>query len=412
MLQIVSLPIAAAALGVEGFALYAMMIAVLSWLMLSNLGIGPALTIRVARLRGEEDWAAIRETFSTGYWLMVAIVTSVAFLASLGAISTPMADWLFAGYPGHSREIGISLGLVIIFFCLTTSLNVVEAVQLAFQQQHRLNLFLSGGTLVAAITVIVTASFYASPSAILIAGQMPQLLARLINATSFLRAHRSIAPWPPKMERRLAKPLLADGLRLTSAGALNHFLCHVVPLLAIGALSTATQTAKFAAVNNAIVLAASVFSIVSAPLFGGVPEALSRGDAEWIRRAYLRVLAINLIYAFTVLTLVATVGEQIFQLWYRGIVSPDRWMLVAASVYLVSLGIESVNYTFLATLGQIKAASAWLLTKAVVSASSVVAISGANVSYLPFLILVGSNALLSAIPLTLLMVRQYRAIRI
>lgn len=408
LLQVVSLPIAAAALGTQGFAIYAMLVAIMSWLTLSNLGIGPALTVLLSRQRGMGDTAAMRTTFGTGVWLMGAITSGVSLVAALALAVSPVADLVFGSYPDHHGEILASLGLAIAFFFVTTNLNSIEATQLAFQQQYQLNMFVGAGTLVAAIAVFASAKLLPLPSVILVASQLPLLVARIANSVLFLTAHREITPWPPVVDGQLAGSLCKSGLQFSSAGMLNNFLCHVFPLLVIGAVSAPNETATFAAVVNAVIIAASFFSVFSIPLLSAVPDAYARGDISWIRKAYRRMLMLNLCYATAIFVVLALIGEWLFRIWYQGTVSPDRAMLSAAGFYLVMLGLESVNFTFLAGLGQISRNSFWMMSKAVLAAALIAATASMNASVLPIVLLIVTSVALSAIPLTALVVKQFR----
>lgn len=405
-LQLVSLPIAAAALGPQGFALFAMLVATMSWLSLSNLGLAPALTVRLSRLRARGDLASQQRAFSTGLWGMLAVTSAVAFAALFSFVFTSFTQHAFGDYLFYAGQIPVGLWLVIAIAFISVNLSTIEAAQTAFLEQHRTSWFIAAGTLVAAVAVLAAARLDPQPAAILLAVYLPQLLSRAAGAVRFAAAHRELSPWPPSIDVSLAPSLLRDGLRFSIVGSLNNFLCHGFPVLIIGALASVQETASFAAVMAAITIAASFFAVFSSSMLGGASDAHVRGDAFWLRRTYGRILATNIAYASGILLLLSLAGETIFHVWYQGVVDPQRSALIAAGAYLVALGIESANVTVLNGMGQVALCARWSLLKAVVTAALVAILASKDATTWPFIILAAASFALSAVPLTISVFRH------
>lgn len=400
LLQVISLPMAAAALGPQGFSVYSMIAAVLAWLTLSNLGISQATTLHMAR----EPAADRRRAIFSASWSVVLITSSTVLLLAIGLVLfTPLPQWLFAKQVAQIDTVYVPLLFVCFVFFATQTLSIFEAAQLAEQRQDQTNLATALGTTAAAAAVYGATRHAPSVLAILLAVYLPVLIARSVNALRVwhrLQFANSVVSPQSKVAMR---PLLKDGLRFVSGSTISNFLCHPFSILAVGAYSDSMVTASFSAVMNAIILAASVFGLLIAPLRGALPEAHAQADSAWVRKSYVLVMRATLTYALVPCLLLAVCGEWIFGLWYQGAVKPTTSMLVGAGLYVLLLGLEVVHYNFLSSLGQLTRVSRWMLFKSTVSAAIVWWISSSDRADHVFWVLVLAHLLLSTLPLGIMM---------
>ena len=247
-----------------------------------------------------------------------------------------------------------------------------------------------------------------TPLTILLAAQAPVLVARMANAVFFLKANPAVSPSLSAFDRALVRPLLIRGLQFSLAGPLNNFLTLVFPILVIGAVGPASHAAAFAAVMNAVIILSSVFGISARPLMGALPEAHARGAAPWIARSYRRTLRFNVGYGVLVFLLFAIAGPRLFEFWYQGTVAPTAALLSLAGAYLICLGIDVTNFTFLSARGEVATVSAFLSVKSITFAILLIASLHLGIDYMPFALLIGTSLLLSAGPLTYLALRRLR----
>lgn len=404
LLQVVSLPFAAAALGNEGFALYAMMTAVLSWLSLSMLGLGPAITVSMS-FNSVGSSTDFRTIFSTGVICMLAISIALSIVASIAIFATRLPDTVFALYHNQGDEIILSLCVVIAVFFFSVNLSSVEAAQLALQQQGRYNTLIAIGTLLASIGVIVVAQGTPTPHTILISAQTPVIGARLINAAIFLYAIPHLLPSLRLVRVAIAKSLLVQGSRFAMAGSVNNFLTHIFPVLVIGAIAPASYAAAFAATMNAVIVLSSVFSLTSRPLLGAVPEAHARNDVRWISSAYGRTLIFSASYGLFCFAVMSIFGTSIFDAWYQNTIHPSAILLSLAGLYVILIGVEVTNYTFLSAVGLSRIVSYALSTKSIIFSLILLLFSSQMIDYMPFAMLIITNILLSSLPLTFMAFR-------
>jgi O-antigen/teichoic acid export membrane protein len=279
-------------------------------------------------------------------------------------------------------------------------LSIFEAAQLAFQNQYKFNVATTIGTFMAAIAVYIVARYSASVLSILMAAHLPILWMRYLNAIQVWLELRPKIYWPIANSWVHMQSLIRDGIHFVSGSSVSNFLCHPFSILIFGAFSSALSTAAFAAVMNAIILAASVFGLIMTPFRGALPEAKQREDMSWIRRVYVLVLVFNVCYGIAICMLFTIVGDWLFLVWYNGAVSPNRLLLGAAGLYVLCLAVEVTNYNFLASLGQVRSASKWMLGKGIASALILFGMAATELMDYIMWGLVAANVFFSLIPLT------------
>jgi O-antigen/teichoic acid export membrane protein len=400
-LQVVSLPIAAAALSSGGFAVYSIAAAILGWLSLSSFGIGPALTVRVSAAIGQGDDLLAKNQFATGAFIMLAITALVTLtLVGLMEFSNFSSDMFAKTGISHRDSYQILYALIAIF-CVTTAMLAFESAQLSMQESYFLNGYTAAGTLLAAIATFYVSKTDPTPLKILLAIQMPMLVARFINVVHFSWRHKSLVGGVLNPKMMQVRAFFIEGMHFFLSGSVANFLAHVFPILLIGTLASPEYTSATAAVMNAIIILASFFSLANQPLLGALPEALARDDRAWISRAYRLTLSVNVAFAAGVFAIFSLMGVPLFDFWYQGTIHPSSGMLMFAGVYLLFLAFDVSHFTFLAGCGRLASASFILLVRTSVYAVALYIFAKADMGELPFALLALSCCTLSLIPLAL-----------
>jgi O-antigen/teichoic acid export membrane protein len=405
-LQVVSLPVAAVSLGNAGFTIYAMTTAIMSWLSLSQLGIGPALTVRIANFRGEGRIDDVKAIFVTGFWTVFSIAALVSVLALAIFKSTAALDHLFSGFADQRDEIRFSMIFVLAAFFLTMNLSSVEAAQTAFQEQYQFNAFATVGTLASAALVFLAAKLDPRPSVIFLAVQSPALGARVLNTMWFLAKHKMNIMALQPFDGRIAKSLVNSGLHFSLGGQLTNFLSHVFPIIVVGAVLENHTAAAFAAVMNSIVIAASFFSVTTSPILGVIPDAHAKKETAWINTVYKKTIMLNLIFSFSIFILFSVFGNNIFTIWYHGSIRPSKELLIGAGFYFIVLSLDVTNFMFLSGLGLSNRASLILFARSTIFAILLYLSLRQDSDGLPFLLLASTSLICSTVPLSTMLARR------
>lgn len=404
MVQIVAMPVAAAALGSHGFALFAMLTAAVGWLALANVGIGPALVVGLAGARASNSIAA--EKYVTSALAPLCLFTGAAAIGALLLVWSNVATELFGpAYANDADTVKIGLSLLIGLFVAQSILSVYESAQTAYQEQHVCNGYLAAGSLLCVAATVFVASNSSKVVAILVAMTVPQALCRIVNAANFARAHGAANAKRSRFDKNLSVSLLKSGASFSLAGGVANVLAHIYPVLLVGRTSPPDVTAAFAATMNLVLLASGITAMLSTPLWAPIADSVARREAYWARRAYRQLLWVTLLIGFLLATFLITKGPWLFQVWFRGVVTPSSELTTAAALYLFVLCWEASHFSILIGLGHIYAASWLICLRAVVGAALAVAWTAGSPT-IPFLAMTIATLLVSAIPLRVMVVKK------
>lgn len=402
-LQILSLPVAAVALGNHGFSLYVLMIAAVGWLSLLNLGLGAPLVKRISiasAVGRREDLRALLDSALIPN-LLVSNLIAVIFLAIVW--TGPVELLLGRQYVSDLIQARIGLTVLAIFFIIQSNIGIFESVQVALQEQHFTNLSAAIGAGVAFFAVLLVAKYSPSPVLLLCAVFFPPLVLRAANAVLLLMRHPGVAPGFNSFRFSVTRSLLGEGLIFSLAGGAGNFLAHVFPIFMIGRTGNSLETANFAAVMNSIIISAGLLGMITTPLWGALADSHARKDLSWIIRAYRKLQIFGIGIGLLVATAYAFIGEWIFSVWYRGVISPDHLLLTMAGLYFLLLCWENVHWTMLVGMGEIKRATLIYFMRGAVGAAvialGVVEMGARNQGGVIFLILAVSCLVVSAVPL-------------
>lgn len=176
IVQLVSLPIAAKALGHEGFVLYGSALALLGMLNLSQMGIGPAMAIELGSTLASGDRDRSSTLFVTSKILSQAIALFVGGAALTAFLVWPGLDRIFPSSSQGVSELLRCALLLLFFYGAAINLVVYENGQVAYQETHIANIVNIFGAATAAIGVILAAAFFPLPSVILLGVMGPSTL--------------------------------------------------------------------------------------------------------------------------------------------------------------------------------------------------------------------------------------------
>lgn len=404
-LQLVVLPMAAAALGTSAFSIFSMISAILAWIMLSNLGISQATTFHMA---GNSSILWRRKVFLSS----LLSINLISLLIVVGVLSlvfwTPVVEFLFREQEISTADVAGILIFVLSAFLMWQNLMLFEAAQVALQEQHRYNIASGIGTAFAALAVYLILERQPTVLWVLICVHVPVIIFRSFNAV--LVGYK--LDLRPSMLRGFdwscARLVLFDGLRFASGTSISNFLIYPFSILVVGASTSALVTSSFAAVMNAVLLVVGMLSYFLVPLTGALPEARMRDDWAWIKKTYVKAFVAGIGFSTFPFVLFALFGEWLFREWYRGTVEPSSLLLVGAGFYIFLAVIEAINYSFLSSLGALESASRWIISKGVLTAVIVFVAAVGDKSDLIIILIIAVNIFCSLIPLAYLMLRKLR----
>ncbi len=351
-LHILAFPVGIHALGLERFGIYVTLTALLGWVTVTELGIGPALTMSLAMNRTEEQLGRESMLFCTSFFVM-AVIGSIVIASLLIIISVfPVQDLLGPQYVKSSGEMIAGIMTLGSLMAIQLILNIVPATRAGYQEVNLNYLWTVIGNGLSCIFIIIVAKAYPSVCGMILAVYGGQVLGNMGNGLILLSRDR------PHLSRRLgtfdyslAKWLISNGLAFTLVRA-SVFVHRQVSLLVLarfdGPVAVTTMAVMFQLVN----LAQGIVVMLTQPLWPAIMDANSRADTRWIRKAFVKMGSISVAYSIIVALILSFAGDLIVKTWIGRDLSISAALQTATGVYFVLVIWTHVSYTVALGLGK------------------------------------------------------------
>jgi len=398
-------------LGAERYGMWMTITAVIAMFGFADLGLNNGLINMVANASGRDDAANARRAVSSTFFLLCA---AAVILCGICAMVYPFIS------PAHIfnvtsaiavREAGPALIAFFLCFVVQLPLGSIRGTQSGLQKGFHNNLWATLGTSGALIAMLVAVHRQLSLPTLVLCVSGPPVIAALLNgAELFWFSHPELRPSRKYFSGQAAMLGLRTGLM--------YFLLQVsftigtqTDNIVIAQILGASSVSAYAVPARMFGLVTSFLVMVSGAMLPAYAEAQARGDYEWVRKSFLRVMALGTFCTFAITGLLVVFGNRILALW----IGPD----MRASLPLLGvLALQCVIYAYLQPiafllngLGRFRAQVICALVNAIVNLGLTIvfvrrfgivgAVMGTTISFL----------LVGVLPLTIETSRIFMALR-
>jgi O-antigen/teichoic acid export membrane protein len=409
-LQFAAIPVALHVLGPASFGLFVTISSLVSWMGLTSVGIGPGLTLGIARAVAKPDIEGERAYFWTSVGLMTAISTLLALAVTGAFLVVPARSLTGVADPLMARDATTSLVIIGLLSAAQLCLSVVDAARLGYQELHISNLWTLISTGVSFIALLELRSVSPTVAFLIVALNAPPVVVRVFNGGFLLRAHPNLRAGRLVFKVALVRQILLVGVGF-AAVSLASFLSQQVGLVLLAQRQGPEAVAAPGTMLRLIMLASSAVAMLTQPLWPALADATARADTRWARSAFRRVLGLSLAYSAAVCVALLFFGQQLVHIWTGGALRVDQTMMLLFALYF-PLGVWShVHAMTLVGLGKIRVAAAVLLVEGIIGVVvAMVAIPMLGGTAIP-LALLGSTAAVSGWVLPLVVARNFAVAR-
>jgi O-antigen/teichoic acid export membrane protein len=288
-------------LGPERFGIVLTILSLVTFLSVSDLGIGSNLITTLSRLIGEERYEEAARIQSNGFavvgliGLVLVVFSLVLFRVNLGAQLFPRSS------SELQSEASQAIAVMVLMFAVTTPLMLVNKIQFAFQRGHIANLW----QVVAAALNFAFACFAARMGTgivgVVVGLSIGNVLCGIINTTLHLFDNPSCSP--------SLKLIDLQGWKSLISGSSFYLVMQLIYLVTFGLDAVliargvgAGEAAQYALADRFFSIVAIGTTIVTTPLWAVYGESHGAGQHDlafrtlkkWTRRILLTALAITL----------------------------------------------------------------------------------------------------------------------
>jgi O-antigen/teichoic acid export membrane protein len=365
VVSFLSVPLTIRYLGPEQYGAWVTIGSLLTWLALTDFGLGNGLTNAVTTAAGEDRPDLARMHLSNGIFLLTAIagVTGVIVLAAW-----PFIDWaaLFGIKSEAARaEIGPAMAAALGIFLLQFPLGMAAKVYLAYQEGRIGNYWGAAGNILSLVALLFVTRTHGGLIWLVIALSGTSLMVNIANNLWVFVLHR---------------PILSPRLRHVDFGAMRSlgqvggkfFLIQIMALVVfqtdnlvvghyLGSARVPEYSLTYTLFNYTSLPQAALFSY----LWAAYTEAIARKDIAWVSRTFRLNLALGMAFTAVAVLAIAFIARPFIGWWAGPTVVPS-------SALIAWMAAWSLINAFTNPIACLLASAAHLRTQIIYSAFSTV----------------------------------------
>jgi O-antigen/teichoic acid export membrane protein len=327
LVSFLSVPLTIRYLGPEQYGAWVTIGSLLTWLALTDFGLGNGLTNAVTTAAGKDRPDLARMHLSNGTFLLTAIagVTGLVVLAAW-----PFIDWaaLFGIKSAAARaEIGPAMAAAIGIFLLQFPLGMAAKVYLAYQEGRIGNYWGAAGNILSLVALLIVTHTHGGLIWLVIALSGTSLMVNIANNLWVFVLHR---------------PILSPRLRHVDFGAMRSlgkvggkfFLIQIMALvvfqtdnLVVGHYLGSARVPEYS-------LTYTLFNYTSLPqtalfsyLWAAYTEAIARKDIAWVSRTFRLNLGLGMVFTAVAVLAIAFVARPFIGWWAGPTVVPSTALI-------------------------------------------------------------------------------------
>lgn len=306
---VVSIPELLNLLGVAKFGLLTLIWAVVSYFGLFDLGLGRALTYRMAQRLAADPEVDVSDIAGTAL-ISMAIIGLIA-AAAMAVLATPAVGWI-RGIPDREEAINalLAMSLAVPAVVLTSGLRGILEARQAFGWVNVIRIPLGLFTFLAPLVVAVLVGPRLDViAAALLAGRWLALVAHYGAARQVTPGKRIVLSW----DRSELRPLLTTGGWLTVGNLVGPLMGYADRFIIAAAVSVAA-VAYYATPNELVTKLWIVPGALTSVLFPAFSAAAARADGQ-AQRIASQSLAWLFVVLLPVALALAVFAHEVLALW-------------------------------------------------------------------------------------------------
>lgn len=340
-------------LGAERFGVWMTIASFAGMLMFLDLGIGNALTNKVAQVAVQNNPERLRKTISGGLGFLFVIGCVVGMLLIALFSILPWQQLIKVGNPLLHTEIRSAAILFAALFGLYIFANGIQRIFTGLQRAFE-------GHLASMIGSVVTLL------ALWLAARQESGIPVLLAVTLGVQSVASVSLIFVLLKRgQLCFPGLLSNIREETPHLLHigglFLLLQIGVMVGWGADSLiissnlgAEQVAVFAVVQRLFQLVSQPMSIMNAPLWGAYADAHAKNDKAFIRKTLKSSLTTTLAYTAIVATVLVFAGGQIVDVWTKTAIQISLGLLAAYACWAILEAVGNALSMFLNGCGIVR----------------------------------------------------------
>jgi O-antigen/teichoic acid export membrane protein len=355
--QLVAIPLAVGALGLERFGVYAMLTAIFLWTNTASTVVGSALTLKISAAASMNDQRQEARLFSSALFFALVAATAVAGSLYIVLHTLDLEQIFGMKSPIYLDELKRGAALMVFLVPANVLFTLAESTHAGYQKQYINNLLLTAAN-VFTIAGLVLVQYAPSVPNMVMAMFMPATLSRVINLALLWRSRPYLVPRFRDAGWNTMQGLLVtgSGFALMQIGSLAY---QQFSIFYVGKFVGLSAAAYFSMMMQVISMSGSLLIVFTQPLLPALSDAVARKDFAWVMRAHKLALTRLMPYVALAASSIAVFGSFFASVILRQHVDLDVTLRCLWASFFVIVAWEHVGYIFLAGTGRLWPAT-WL----------------------------------------------------
>lgn len=330
VVQLLMVPILANYWGLTLFGIWAMMITIPAFLVLSDFGIINSALARMTRFVGRDEWDEARTTLHTAWLVTLAISAAVAAL--IGVIFWRLPPGLLPSTATFTDSDARLTLLILLIYGLSTILFRLNTAVFRSAMQYTLSVWCSMGSYAlenfGMIAAVLMGADPVTAALVLLAMRLAAIA--LVIGLSF-RRFPNLAPGFRNASRAelgvMWRPALAASV--LSFGLAAYLQGSVVLL---GTIAGAAAVPAFVAVRTISRLGTQMSTLISIPVAQEFGNALAKEDSRRAGKLFTLVALPAAIMALGMGVGFVLLAQPAIRLWTNGAINPEMGLIVFMAI--------------------------------------------------------------------------------
>lgn len=336
----------------ELYGVWLTLASIMSWVHFADVGFTQGLKNRLAEAIAVEDWEKGRCLVSTTYFMMVLIFLPLCLILE---VIIPHVDWvnLLNVNSQYTKDIILTMQVIIAFACIQMFVNTIVSVVAAFQEVALSSLFSVVGNFLSLIAIYILRAF--CPASLPLLGFVFALLPIVVTVIAsiflYLGKYKKVAPSLNHVKFNHIKDLFGLGYKFFIIN-IQVLIIYQSTNFIISYVSSPVEVANYNIAYRLFNSAMMFFTIVAAPLWPAYTDAYTRGDYNWMKAVLAKMRKV-LLWSILIIFIVLFLSPYIYKIWVGGTVTIPFLMSSLVSLYVIMFCWQSLNGTLIAGMGKI-----------------------------------------------------------
>ena len=334
VLMVLSVKLTIPYLGAERFGVWMTLASLSAMLAFLDLGVGNALTNRVASTAAQESPQVLRRVVTGGLLALLLIGITASAVLALLALVLPWGWLLRSSDAALVAEASTAALVFAAFFGINLFTSGVQKAFLGLQRSYESHLYAAAATALTIVAMAIAARQQAGVPTLLALVAAGQALAS-VPLLVLLVIRGQMDDTRPLAAMRDELPALMRSGSMFLALQIGTMVGWGADSIIISASLGSAQVAIYAVTQRLFQFASVPLAIINQPLWGAYADAQARGDRAFIARTLSRSLALTAAAVSAIALGLALFHQPIVAAWTAGRIEVPVAFLVAFAAWAV-----------------------------------------------------------------------------